>query len=730
VIQPKRFLTNALGFNPSQDSLYRIGPPVKAETDGEDAVFEVPLIVQVAGGAHTLSDGETLPERFQIRVRLYGDAVIRMMISPPGGQLLDESPMLEWDPSLTPVPCELEATDESWTVTDGSVTRWTMPRGDFSPELSPDGQVTIEFQSRDQFIPAQKDALAGCRFVPSDGVTMTGIAVAIQPGERFCGTGERFDRMDLFGRQIDLINEEGAGANSGRTYKNIPFLMSSRPYGLFVHSSAKQRIDLGARSHRSLQWFVADDALDVFFIGGGGFSEILRNYRRITGFPGRPPVWSFGSWMSRMTYLADSEVSEVAERLRREQYPMDVLCLDTGWFGEDWNCDWRFSEERFPDPPGLFRRMKEQGFRVSLWQCPFVNRGTSLRQEADERGYTGRTTSDAGVFWLGDTLDFTNPAAVEWYQSSLLRPLLEMGAAAIKTDFGEEIDETAEYHAMTANRYHNLLPLLYQRAAWEIIREVTGEGMIWARSSWAGSQRYPTHWSGDAASSFDGLAGSLCGGLHLGLSGFAFWSHDVGGFHGIPDFMKSAPTDELYTRWTQHGVFSSHIRFHGTNPREPWHFPEVSSIVRQWLRLRYALLPYIIKQADTCCRSGDPMLRPLVLEWTEDPAAWSISDEYMFGDAFLVCPVLAEGGIRNVYLPDAKWVDFWTGEVMDGPLHLRSVSSPLSRMPLYLRHSSVVEFAEPVQHTGELRNARTFRIAFDDDYAGFQRSELARLIRI
>lgn len=730
MIHPKRFLAQALGFDPSRDSLQRIGAPVAGESSGTDAVFEAPLLAQLPGGMHTLGDGEAAAEGIQVRVRLYGDAVIRALFSPPGREMPDEGPMLEWDPSLRPVPCRMEVTEEGWILGDGSALRWRMPRAEFAPELLPDGQVRVAFQSRDQFIAPQKDALAGCRLTRGDGGVTTGISLAIEPGERFCGTGERFDRIDLFGRRIDLVNEEGAGVNSRRSYKSVPFLMSSRPYGIFVHSSAKQRVDLGAHSTRSLQWFAEGDSIDVFFIGGGSLGEILRNYRRITGFPRRPPVWSFGAWMSRMTYVADDEVSQIAARLRREEYPMDVLGLDTGWFERDWTCDWSFSKQRFPDPPGFFARMREQGFRVSLWQCPFVNLDTDLRREAEEKGYTGRAASGRGAFWLGDTLDFTNPDTVEWYQSRLLRPLLEMGASAIKTDFGEEIDETAEYCAMPAGLYRNLLPLLYQRAAWEITQQVTGEGVIWARSSWAGCQRYPTHWSGDAASSFDGLAGSLSGGLHLGLSGFAFWSHDVGGFHGIPDFMGTPPGDELFVRWTQHGVFSSHMRFHGTNPREPWHFPAVSSIVRQWLRFRYALLPYILSEAEKCCRGGHPMLRALVLDWTDDPAAWSISDQYMFGDAFLVCPLLAEGGTRNVYLPEGRWVDFWTGEVLEGPRYLKSVRSPLSRMPLYLRHSAAVEFAEPVQHTGELEKARRFRISFGDDYPGFEGSELAGLIEI
>jgi alpha-D-xyloside xylohydrolase len=467
----------------------------------------------------------------------------------------------------------------------------------------------------------------------------------------------------------------------------------------------------------------------MFFIGGGTPERVLFNYRSITGFPKMPPVWSFGAWMSRMTYHSDNEVSDIAARLRKEQYPFDVLHLDTGWFAQEWKCDWTFSNERFPDPPDFFRRMREQGFRVSLWQYPYINRDLPLARTALEKGFVGKPTDSTSGVGMGYTIDFTNPAAVAWYQGMLER-LLDMGASAIKADFGESIDTRALYKGVPAEKYGHLFALLYQRAVWEVTKKVREENIEWARSGWAGSQRYPLHWGGDSACTYDGLSGTICGGMHLGLSGFAFWSHDVPGFYGVPDFMETKPSPELYIRWTQVGTFTSHMRYHGSTPREPWEYPSVADLARQWLRLRYALLPYLLTQAEQCCRSGYPMFRSLVIEWPEDSTVWEISDEYMLGDAFLVCPVLNSSAERDVYLPTAKWVDFWNGGTITGPQRLKQVKSPLSRLPLYVRYGSRVEFAEPVQYTDLLPNARRFSILFDESYTGFDKSELKSMVNL
>lgn len=725
-LQVKNYLADVLGTDLSKDTLYRIGRVASAAEEDGDVLFTAPLITL----SPQLKDGAEAGTAY-IRVRLYGDQVVRVSITRTKQSFADKSPMIEWSPAMKKTPAGLSKDGGLWVVSSKGTARFKTGSGDFAPAISPDGAVNIEFQGQDHFVETsgQWDSFAALFLDRASGPATTGISLHLHPGEHFCGTGERFDRTDLFGRQIDLVNADALGVNNDRAYKNIPFLMSSRRYGLFAHSTVRMRLDIGHHSTRAVQWLVEDDALDMFFIGGGTPERVLFNYRSITGFPKMPPVWSFGAWMSRMTYHSDKEVSGIAARLREEQYPFDVLHLDTGWFAQEWKCDWTFSKERFPDPPDFFRRMREQGFRVSLWQYPYINRDLPLAKFALEKGFVGKPIDPTSGVDLGYTIDFTNPDAVAWYQGMLER-LLKLGASAIKADFGESIDTRAIYKGATAARYGHLFPLLYQRAVWEATNKIRGENIEWARSGWAGSQRYPVHWGGDSACTFDGLAGTICGGLHLGLSGFGFWSHDVPGFYGVPNFMATKPSPELYIRWTQVGTFTSHMRYHGSTPREPWEYPSVSDIARQWLRLRYALLPYLLTQAEQCCRSGYPMFRSLVIEWPDDATVWAVSDEYMLGDSFLVCPVLGSSDERDVYLPEAKWVDFWSGRVVTGPERLTDVKSPLSRLPLYVRYGARIEFAQPVQYTDLLVKAQRFSILFDDSYRGFDKSELKSVVNL
>jgi len=262
-------------------------------------------------------------------------------------------------------------------------------------------------------------------------------------------------------------------------------------------------------------------------------------------------------------------------------------------------------------------------------------------------------------------------------------------------------------------------------ASWEITQETTGEGIIWARAGWAGCQRYPLHWGGDSASTWDGLAGSLRGGLHLGLSGYAFWSHDVPGFHGVPNFMNTWPRDDIYVRWTQVGVFTSHLRYHGASPREPYEYPAVADIVRKWLKLRYALIPYLVEQGQKATRSGLPVLRALVFHHEDDPTCWHIDDQYYLGDAFLVAPILNDAGQRDVYLPEGEWIDFWSGECLDGNRWLRGVEAPLERMPVYVRWGARVPvYPEQVQCTDEMDLDKAILLVFDEGYQGFADSVL------
>ena len=366
------------------------------------------------------------------------------------------------------------------------------------------------------------------------------------------------------------------------------------------------------------------------------------------------------------------------------------------------------------------------GFKVSLWQLPYVAKGAEQLKEAKMNKYIAplmkEQASEGSNFSALDyagTIDFTYDKATEWYKNSLLKPLLNMGIKCIKTDFGENIHMDAVYHGMRPERLNNIYALLYQKAAFEVTKEVTGDGIVWARAAWAGCQRFPLHWGGDSESSWAGMAGSLKGGLHFGLSGFAFWSHDVPGFHSTPDFMNSPIDENVYVRWTQFGVFSSHMRYHGTYKREPWHYPSIAPIVKKWWKLRYKLLPYIIEQAETCTTTGWPMIQALLMRHPHDKQVWHIDDEYYFGSEFLVCPVMNSDNSRDIYLPEGEWVNFFTGERLEGGRWYYYVTVPLDQMPVFVRPNAKISiYSNDVDSTDDMDLTKATTIEITKDYKG------------
>ena len=546
----------------------------------------------------------------------------------------------------------------------------------------------------------------------------------------FAGTGERFGKMDLSGQTFFLKNQDGQGVNNRRTYKNIPFYISSRMYGVFYHTTAYSKLSLAGVSTRSVE-FLSDQALiDAFIIGGDTVEQITRGYRDLTGYPSMPPLWSYGVWMSRMTYFSADEVNGICDRLRKEHYPCDVIHLDTGWFKTDWLCEWKFNEERFPNPKKFVQDLLKRGFKVSLWQLPYVAEDAEQIDEARKNNYICKLTkqqdsegSNFSALDYAGTIDFTSEKATNWYKG-LLKNLLDMGVKCIKTDFGENIHMDAEYENMSPELLNNLYSLLYQKAAYEITKEVTGDGIVWARSAWAGCQRYPLHWGGDSCSSWEGLAGSLRGGLHFGLSGFAFWSHDVPGFHTLPNFMNSVVRDDVYMRWTQFGVFSSHIRYHGTNKREPWHYPNIAPMVKRWWKLRYKLIPYILRESEKATHSGSTIVQALIFHHPEDNNCWHIDDEYYFGDDFLVAPVMSSDNCRDIYLPEGEWVEFFTGDrfsVSDGGRWLKDIETPLDRMPVFVRKGAVIPvYPEDVDSTDDMDMSKVKNLIINEEFKGFE----------
>ncbi len=715
------------------ERLWRACRPLDISVEGSDVLVQVPF--QQQENSNEIRPDIKVPRKIlTLRLRAYGSAILRLTTA-AGSAFREDSPMLERDPGLKVEPLSVEKQPGQWTVYDGqklvrAVVSFAEPEIDwwsdlqpapdetFDLRLYPDGKKEIRLSAYDMFSPARHDAFALAYIEQDNAVRRMTCSFHAEPDECFFGTGERFAKMDLSGRTLVLYNQDGQGVNNRRTYKNVPFYLSSEGYGLFLHTSAYAKFSLADHSTRSAQILVDEDCLDVFLIASSQPERILYNYRCLTGFPQMPPLWSFGTWMSRMTYFSEEEVKGICERLRSEEYPCDVIHLDTGWFETDWLCEWKFNTERFPDPPAFIRQLKEKGFRVSLWQLPYIAYNAAQYEEARENNYICKTkkkiqgASNFSVQDYAGTIDFTYDKATEWYKS-LLRPLLEMGVVCIKTDFGEDIHMDAEYHSMSPEKLRNLYPLLYQKAAWEVTAEVNKEALIWARAGWAGCQRYPVHWGGDSACSWDGLAGSLKGGLHLGLSGFGFWSHDVPGFHGVPDFMNSVLPEDIYVRWTQFGVFSSHLRYHGSHKREPWHYPRIAPIIKKWLNLRYSLIPYILEQSLVCTRSGFPLLRALYLHHPQDKICRHIDDQYYFGENMLVAPVMNSEGIRDVYLPEGEWIHFFSRKKYSGGRWIKAMEVPLDEMPVFVKAgSSIPLYPEKVSCTDEMDMDKVIREQF------------------
>ncbi|MCS7248152.1 MAG: DUF4968 domain-containing protein [Anaerolineales bacterium] len=519
--------------------------------------------------------------------------------------------------------------------------------------------------------------------------------------EHVYGLGEDFGRLDKRNIERRLWVQECFGNASPAAYKQTPFYMSTRGYGLFVHTSNAVRFDIGCRDHTAVSVLVEDaEWMDLFVIVGETLKEILKGYTDITGRPALPPPWSFGLWMSRVTYSNQQQVEEVADRLRQHDIPCDVIHIDTGWYEREWVCDLKFGKQNFPDPQGMLQRLKEKGFRVSLWQLPNILVESPLFPEAAEKGFFAKRPVGTPYLFSGflsdaALLDYSNPQMVEWIKQKL-RDLFALGVAAIKADFGEGAPPEAVYHSASASSVHNLFPLLYNQAIFEATEEFFGKGnaVIWARSAWAGCQRYPVHWSGDGIARFEDLACVVRSALNFGLSGFVFYSHDVGGFSGLP-------SPELYARWIQLGAFTSHVRCHGQPPREPWEYGEqTEQIFRKYMKLRYRLLPYILSEAKECVENSLPFLRALILEFQQDPVAPFIEDEYLFGSSFLVAPILDETNRRRVYLPPGRWVDYWTKEEFAGPAWL-DIEAALDILPLYVRAGSAIPYGPEMNFVGE-----------------------------
>ncbi|MFC7157801.1 alpha-xylosidase [Halomarina halobia] len=535
-------------------------------------------------------------------------------------------------------------------------------------------------------------------------VTNTGTAFTLAPDEHVYGFGEKFTGFDKRGQRIESWHVEALGTETERSYKNVPFHLSTRGYGMLVDTTNRVEYDVGNTSTASGTVEVSDDTFSFVFFYGPSFKAIIEEYTALTGRVTRPPKWSFGVWMSRLGYESREHLESITARLREEEIPCDVVHLDPFWMREFHSCDLEWDIDQFPDPESMIAGLHEEGFHLSLWEHPYVPTGTDAFETARENGYF--VTDATGKPYVMDNLcqgdyagaivDFSNPDAVDWWQEKT-RELVEMGVDVFKTDYGEGIPEDAVFaNGRTGASMHNYYPFLYNRTVYEAIADVNGsdEALVWGRSAWTGNQRFPMYWGGDAQPSFNGMHSALRGGLSVSLTGFPFWSHDIGGFRGTP-------STETYIRWVQFGLLSSHSRCHGTTPREPWAFGEEAvRVFKKFATLRYRLISYLYSYAETACRTGLPVVRPLVLEYTDDPTTYNLDTQYLLGEELLVAPVFRETGDVDVYLPEGEWVDYWSAERYTGGQTLHR-TVPLDEIPLFVRAGSILPLHESSQTVQE-----------------------------
>ena len=516
-------------------------------------------------------------------------------------------------------------------------------------------------------------------------------------GTHVYGLGERFGPLVKNGQTVEVWNADG-GTSSEQAYKNVPFYLTDAGYGVFVNEPGHVSFEVGTEAVQRVQFSVEGEGLEYFVIAGATPAAILERYTALTGRPAEVPAWSYGTWLSTSftTDYDEATVEGFLDGMRDRGLPLSVFHFDCFWMREFHWSDFVWDPQVFDDPVGMLRRLHDRGLHVSVWINPYIAQASALFAEAAAAGYLLRRPD--GSVWQWDLwqagmaiVDFTDPDAVTWFQERL-RTLLRQGVDCLKTDFGERIPIDVGYaDGSDPRRMHNLYTDRYNRAVHEVLeQERPGEAVLFARSATAGGQQYPVHWGGDSTSTFASMAETLRGGLSLALSGFGYWSHDIGGFEGTPDAA-------VFKRWVPFGMLSSHSRFHGSDSyRVPWLFdddessPESAvSVTRRFARLKNRLAPYLVAAGREAAATGLPIMRPMVLAFPDDPTAAQLDRQYLLGPDLLVAPVFSASGEVDVYLPAGTWTAWLTGERVEGG-RWRRERHGFDSLPLYVREGAVV----------------------------------------
>lgn len=511
-------------------------------------------------------------------------------------------------------------------------------------------------------------------------------------GEYVYGLGERFTPFVKNGQSVDIWNEDG-GTSSEQAYKNIPFYVTNKGYGVFVNHPERVSFEIASEVVSRAQFSVPGEYLEYYIIGGGDLKEVLRNYTTLTGKPALPPAWSFGLWLttSFTTSYDEGTVNSFIDGMLQRDLPLHVFHFDCFWMKEYQWCDFTWDKEVFPEPENMLKRLKSKNLKICVWINPYIAQKSYLFDEGKEKGYLVKDLK--GDVWQWDRwqagmglVDFTNPGAVQWFKQKL-KALVGMGVDCFKTDFGERIPtEVLYFDGSDPVKMHNYYTFLYNKAVYEALAEVRGknEAVLFARSATAGSQQFPVHWGGDCSASYVSMSETLRGGLSLSLSGFGFWSHDISGF-------ERTASPDLYKRWSAFGLLSSHSRLHGNESyRVPWLFDEEAvEVLRFFTNLKCRLMPYLYGAACEASRDGVPMMRAMVLEFMDDPLCATLDLQYMLGESLLVAPVFNKEGIASYYLPKGAWTNFLTNEKIEGGSWRKETHGYMS-VPILVRPNSII----------------------------------------
>ncbi len=530
----------------------------------------------------------------------------------------------------------------------------------------------------------------------------------LSPGENVYGLGERFTSFVKNGQIIDIWNEDG-GTDSEQAYKNIPFYITNSGYGVFVNSTNRVSFEVASESASKVQFSVAGEKLEYFIFGGKSIKDVISSYTNLTGKPALPPAWTFGLWLttSFTTDYNEDTVIHFIEGMIERGIPLSAFHFDCYWMKDFEWTSFSWNKDLFPDPEKMIQRIHSLGVRVCLWINPYIAQKSPLFKEGFDNNYFVNTGS--GDVWQWDRwqagmalVDFTNPAAKAWYQN-YIEHLIDTGIDAFKTDFGERIpvrdafygskamsEGISYFDGSSADSMHNFYTYLYNEAVFEILEKKLGKGnaCLFARSATVGGQKFPIHWGGDCLSNYSSMAESLRGGLSLSLCGFGFWSHDIGGF-------EAGCTPDIYKRWTQFGLLSSHSRYHGNQEyKVPWMYGEEAvEVSRYFTKLKLSLMPYLYAAAVEATKKGIPMMRPMLMEFPADITCDYLDLQYMLGSSLLCAPIFNSEGIASYYVPQGKWTNILTGKQVDGPAWYQEKYDYFT-YPLLARENSVIVSVE------------------------------------